>query len=182
MYSRAAHHAVALLRLALSHLQVRLKLHPRTHISELFRRAATLAPLVPASALGRLRPFSVQSETPPQNEVRTLVVRLAAHWATSKDAFLLQQCAAVFCGRWMRDVPCEARKHLANRCTTFDLVSAERILEERCLRPPSRRFITRSVMMSTWSSDRTRPLQKGLPSALPASGGGTTGNLSTTHT
>ena len=55
---------------------------------ELFRRASTLAPLVPASALGRLRPFSVQSETPPQNEVRTLVVRLASHRATLKTRSL----------------------------------------------------------------------------------------------
>ena len=48
---------------------------------------------------------------------------------------------------------------LANLCTTFDLFSAERILEERCLRLHSWRFITSSVMMSTSSSDRARPSQ-----------------------
>ena len=99
---RAAHHAVALLRLALCHLQARLKLHPRTRVSKLFRRAATLAPLVLASALGRLLPCSEQRETPPQNAVRTLVVRLARTRATSKDTFLVRRRAAVFCGARFR--------------------------------------------------------------------------------
>ena len=148
VHSRAAHHAVALLRLALSHLQgaVQKSVNAGTTRTSVCTRTA------PAL-------FSTERDTSSKRSSNSRGPPCLAP-GNIEDAFLVQRRAAVFCGRWMRDVPCEARQHLANLCTTFDLVSAERILEERCLRPPSWRFITRSVMMSTWSSDRATQLKK----------------------